>query len=1455
MAALALTLWPAAASAADWQVRVEEPTGGGHVELRTEVPAVDYDTGRMWVPNGAFVDWSVPYVYWAWNPQVPFCPGACTFDFPSNSVHPLLSGPPYPNRRVFLVAVPDAGWYVSSWTGICAGAGTQCEVGLGQSGLTSVNFSRCPQGQSCLTVRGGPGGLGTLTVRTGTAAGPVIGTCTALCTYNLPAGTTAVVTGAAPGGAVVGSWTGCTVGPSDRCTVTVNGDTRIAARFQYPLVVDQPSPFMAVAVDGPDGYLGMCDATQPSCTYLIDPGGRARLHRFVSIPSLDMNYRFSASWAGCTTDVGDDGTCTTTVNGPTTVQARYASEVRLQVDTPAHVRITSDPAGIDCGTGSPGTCAAWFPLNAFVELSSVADAGWTVAGWQSGECISLTADCTVELDEPPLPARVTTYAQVRVNVVGAGQVDVGGVGIPCAATAPSICFAAPPSPSVLVTRNPRPNSAFDGWTNGGVGCVGTGTCNVVADAPRTITATFSGYYPLYPSSDSLGSVAVASSAPAHHCSFGTCYYAGGTVVTLTETPNGTWAFQDWTSDSGACTGTNHVCTIVMGEKVNGSGEVRAHASHWAGNLVTTAIVGQGSVVSDPSGLECAGPLTGCADYVLGGSPRRFVATPAAGWSLTGWTGVCSGTTNPCVTALNVASVALGATFADVTAPIATFVSRTPAGPDGWNTGAVTVTWSCADVGTGVVAGTVSATLSGDGANQTAQATCADGAGNETVASLPGIDIDTGAPLIAATPSREPDLAGWNREPFAVTWAGSAVSGMAGCDDPTLYTGPAAGVGTLHGSCTSTAGASAQGDFAFKYDPTPPVLLAPAIDAEATDPAGVVVGTYPGLSASDALSSAVVACTPAAPHRFAIGTTTVSCTATDAAGNVAARSFEVRVASAPDLALAAAASSLQQGGAGSVALTVRNHGTGPTSGGLTLSATLPAGLSVRGLAGDGWSCDAGALTCAREDALAPGAAYPGVTVEVTAAADAPASLVVVARVAGGGEPAGRAADDEVATTIEVQPAASAPPPVAPPATTPPSSTPAPRTKAPAPLALKATAKLDARAGVLVVKTTLSGKARVVLTWRTKAGRTIQAWTRTVPGGASTIRLTLPRGKPLPKGTRVLLDGECRRLDGAGDGGGGLRAPGADGVVRSADAPFLRVVEPQRLRGERTGGAPVRCEWDVCAVQEVTTPEAFDTLAATVNATGYSARPLLPEATSRDPRYVSGLLVRRPWCLTSPAVLDVPSPERSLHAVATLGDHSVVVGSMALPPGSSPAWGVAKKVEQAIAIADGWRPSRARSCSASMGTRRASIDSTTPRRSTGTSARSNSSASSAGIRCETSTARWSSGIPCVRRPPPSGGGATCSLYRRGRGDRAVDCRYDVILASRDVRALDAGYLMDEAVAAGSDHALVWADLEGAAAADSRSAPAAPRCRARPSRSSRPPAGRGRARASARRRARAA
>jgi HYR domain len=113
--------------------------------------------------------------------------------------------------------------------------------------------------------------------------------------------------------------------------------------------------------------------------------------------------------------------------------------------------------------------------------------------------------------------------------------------------------------------------------------------------------------------------------------------------------------------------------------------------------------------------------------------------------------------------------------------------------------------------------------------------------------------------------------------------------------PASGTTVALGTTTVTCSATDKAGNTASGSFTVTVvDTTPPVLTLPApITAEATGPGGAMVSYT--ASATDLVDGAMaVSCSPASGLPFALGSTTVTCAATDAHGNTASGSFTVTV---------------------------------------------------------------------------------------------------------------------------------------------------------------------------------------------------------------------------------------------------------------------------------------------------------------------------------------------------------------------------------------------------------------------------------------------------------------------------------------------------------------------------------------------------------------------------------
>lgn len=172
--------------------------------------------------------------------------------------------------------------------------------------------------------------------------------------------------------------------------------------------------------------------------------------------------------------------------------------------------------------------------------------------------------------------------------------------------------------------------------------------------------------------------------------------------------------------------------------------------------------------------------------------------------------------------------------------------------------------------------------------------------------------------------------------FAIT-SGALPHGLALTSAGTLAGTPTAlGAFPLTVQATDAHGCSGTANVTVNVnDTTPPVLTLPGnIAATATTPAGAVVSF--SASAADLVDGAVVpACMPAAGATFAIGATTVSCTATDAHGNAAHGSFVVAVTAATVPGRMTGDARIDSGGLEhDVAFVVQEQATGADAGAIT-----------------------------------------------------------------------------------------------------------------------------------------------------------------------------------------------------------------------------------------------------------------------------------------------------------------------------------------------------------------------------------------------------------------------------------------------------------------------------------------------------------------------------------------
>jgi hypothetical protein len=236
--------------------------------------------------------------------------------------------------------------------------------------------------------------------------------------------------------------------------------------------------------------------------------------------------------------------------------------------------------------------------------------------------------------------------------------------------------------------------------------------------------------------------------------------------------------------------------------------------------------------------------------------------------------------------------------ADTTPPSITANIVGAGGGTGWYTSDVALSWNIFDgetpIDVSAGCGSQSVTSETAGITFTCTATSAGGTASRSIT----VKVDKTPPSITSLKSPAANVNGWNNSPVTVSF--QCAEALAGTDagslpPPIVLSANGAGQSAT-GICTDRAGNTAS----LTVQPINIDLIAPAVTppsdqsvqqtsalgATVTYPQATIVETGSGLAASG--------CVPASGSVFAPGLTTVTCTATDLAGNSGAAMFAVTV---------------------------------------------------------------------------------------------------------------------------------------------------------------------------------------------------------------------------------------------------------------------------------------------------------------------------------------------------------------------------------------------------------------------------------------------------------------------------------------------------------------------------------------------------------------------------------
>ena len=304
-----------------------------------------------------------------------------------------------------------------------------------------------------------------------------------------------------------------------------------------------------------------------------------------------------------------------------------AQSYTLTVSTGGQGTVTSTDGFINC----PSTCSYSYPQNTPVTLNATPASGWTFSGW-SGAC-SGTGSCMVTMTQNLSVGATFTQLSYTLTVSTSGQGTVKSTdgSINCPGTCSNTYLS---NTQVTLNATPAQGWTFTGWSGA---CSGTGSCVVTMTQNQSVGATFTQLsYNLTVSTSGQGTV--TSTDGFINCP-GMCShsYLSNTQVTLNATAASGWSFSGW---SGACSGTGS-CSVTM-TQAQSVGATFTQLSF----TLTVSTSGQGTVTSTDGFINCPGT---CSHSYLSNTQVTLNATPASGWTFSGWSGACSGTGSCSVT--------------------------------------------------------------------------------------------------------------------------------------------------------------------------------------------------------------------------------------------------------------------------------------------------------------------------------------------------------------------------------------------------------------------------------------------------------------------------------------------------------------------------------------------------------------------------------------------------------------------------------------------------------------------------------------------------------------------------------------------------------------------------------------------------------------------------------------
>ena len=537
---------------------------------------------------------------------------------------------------VALTPIAAAGSRFGSWSGCdSVGPGNQCNVSI--TGAKSVTATFVKVWDLTVTKNGGSGnGAGTVT-------SDISGiNCASDCSETYDHGTIVTLTAVASAGSRFDGWSDPACPGTGTCVVTMDAAKSVTATFVKEWV-------LTMTKDGGSGNgtgTVVSDVSGINCgTSCTSDTGTYDHGTVVTLTATAASGSRFGGWSDPACP--GTGTCVVTMDAAKSVTATFIKQWDLTVTVTGSGSgsVQSSPSGINSCTT---LCTATFDQGT-VTLTANADDGSVFTGWSGSGCGG-TGTCIVTMNEDKsVTANFTLGRTLTVTKPGTGggtvTSDATHPGIECGSECTATYLQ---GESVTLTAAPDGTSTFTGW---GGACSGTGTCIVLMDDNKSVTATFTRiifnlHIDITPTGPASGSV---TSTPGINCTVtdgiggGDCNetHITGTEVTLTASPqSGHSRFVQW---GGACSGTLTACTLTMtADKTVTAMFIKL----WTLTVVKNgAVPGTVTSTSNPPGpgeINCGPTCTATYDH-----GTEVTLSQSGGVAFQNWTGACTGTGTNC----------------------------------------------------------------------------------------------------------------------------------------------------------------------------------------------------------------------------------------------------------------------------------------------------------------------------------------------------------------------------------------------------------------------------------------------------------------------------------------------------------------------------------------------------------------------------------------------------------------------------------------------------------------------------------------------------------------------------------------------------------------------------------------------------------------------------------------